>query len=488
MSTVDKKQKIFGKIAAARTLTDSMPKLKKFNSIPSINNKSDIIGFLTDLIKSFVGAAALMKIIVDTLTISLQKLEVIIKNALKTDLKEIVSCGINPSIPDFLKSTGDGIVIELKKIDFSDLLKTDPNSVVGKLLYNDVTPNPIDSSDFNTFLYGVVQDDGITHTWKNMLDFTFVSLDPTGVNPNNSLTIKCNPSFNSKTLNDLNNDYIDSLSFFAISDPTGLANPSDLINPSTLINKIIDTIYGTASSLLNKTLKQLETEAKINMIVDRITNAEFNETITEAYFEFDDNDLSQIELEANNRKKGVYKVEASNDFNSSIPESSLTLFNEQMGTAVTTQDKKTVITNNLEAMAEKTAENAKNEEDKITIKQSFFQNIINALNQSIVSVLLSPKVLIVFMVNFKIINGPDAGFENPIDFILKNKRLFRAIIKELTAVLIEILLTFLMKQLVALAASQQIKIKIDLAKNKVVQLASLVGIPPLVLRIIKGLT
>jgi len=38
MAIVDKKKAVFGKIAAARTLTESMPKLKLSSSFPSVNN------------------------------------------------------------------------------------------------------------------------------------------------------------------------------------------------------------------------------------------------------------------------------------------------------------------------------------------------------------------------------------------------------------------------------------------------------------------
>jgi hypothetical protein len=55
MSLVDKKKKVFGEIAAARTLTEGMPKFKLDSSFPSINNGSDPIVFLIDLIKSLIG-------------------------------------------------------------------------------------------------------------------------------------------------------------------------------------------------------------------------------------------------------------------------------------------------------------------------------------------------------------------------------------------------------------------------------------------------
>ena len=145
MSILNKKQKIFGSIAAARTLTESMPSLKLNSSFPSMNNKGNIMIFLTDIIKALIGYGALIKVVVDTLTHSLDSIEVKIKKALKTELKSIVSCGVNPSLPTFIKSTGDGIVIQIKKIDFLDLLKTDPKSSSGKLMYNDVNTSLLDS-------------------------------------------------------------------------------------------------------------------------------------------------------------------------------------------------------------------------------------------------------------------------------------------------------------------------------------------------------
>jgi hypothetical protein len=122
MSVLSKKKKIFGNIAAARALTESMPKLKLSSSFPSVNNKGDSITFLTDLIQSLIGYYALVNGVVDILTEAIDEIEVEVKKALKTELKSIVSCGINPSLPNFIKSTGSGIVIEVKKIDFSFLL------------------------------------------------------------------------------------------------------------------------------------------------------------------------------------------------------------------------------------------------------------------------------------------------------------------------------------------------------------------------------
>lgn len=129
MAVINKKKKVFGKIAAAKTLSSGMPKLKLSSSMPSINNDGDAITFLTDLIKVLVGFQALVTTVVETLTNSLPKIERAIKKALKVELKSIVSCGVDPSLPTWIQSTGAGIVIEVRKIDFLDMLRTDPNSV-----------------------------------------------------------------------------------------------------------------------------------------------------------------------------------------------------------------------------------------------------------------------------------------------------------------------------------------------------------------------
>jgi hypothetical protein len=429
MSVLDKKKRVFGHIAAARALTESMPKLRLSSSLSSINNKSDSITFLTDLIQSLIGYYELVNSVVDILTDSIDEIEVEVKKALKTELKSIVSCGVNPSLPSFIKSTGSGIVIEVKKFDFLNMFQTDPNTVSGKLLYNDVTSSLTNSSDFNTFLYGVIQDDGNTHTWGNILDITFNSLGTDG-NPNNTLTIKANSGYDSKTLNDLNNNYTDSLKLF---------------NTENLVSRIIDTIFGSISFSIKKSRKQLEEEGKINAVIDKLTQSDEGETINDSIFTFDNDEVSKIQTDADNRKRGVIKVKTSDTIDASVPESSLTLLTDEMGTAVTVQDKKNTLSSNLDLMANQNTIKSKNPSDNSSIKVNFMQNIINTLIKGIVGVILSPKVVLIFLINFKIIYGPTTTYDNAIDFMKKNKRLIKAVIKRISTMIIKYLLSIALK-------------------------------------------
>ena len=471
MSIIDKKQKVFGNIGALRTLTEGMPQLKRSSSFPSINNGTDSITFLTDLIKALIGYEALVNTVVDILTHSLPIIEKDIKTALKQELKGIVSCGVDPSLPLFIKSTGSGIVIEVNKVDFLDLFKVDPNSPQGKLLYNDVTSPLSNSSDFNTFLYDVIQNDGTPKIWKNILQVTFNSIG-TGGNPNNTFTIKANSTYDNKTLTDLNNDFVGSLTLF---------------NTENIVNRIIDIIFGSISVSINKTKKQLEKEVQINSVVDKLVNSDEGDTIDDGYFKFSNEEIDIHQQESDLRQKGITKLECCNKVLASVPVEMLTGFTAEMSAATTTQIKKDTVTKNLTAMANQNTVNSNNPTDHISIKLNFFQQIINNLTRAIVGTVLSPKVSLIFLINFKIINGPNATFDGPIDFIKKNKNLFHNIMKQISEVIIKILTSIALKKIAELVASAAFKVEVEKAKNKLSQLLSLIGIPQDVIRIIKGL-
>jgi hypothetical protein len=474
MSLVDKKKKVFGEIAAARTLTEGMPKFKPDSSFPSINNGSDPIVFLVDLIKSLIGQSNFVNKISKMLATILDIIEQKLKIVLKKTLKGIVTCGVDPSIPTFMRSGPNttGIVIEVSKIDFFEQFKTDPTTPIGKLMYNDVTPTLVTSSDMNTFLYGVIRDEGTTRTWQNILDFTFYSIGTNG-NPNNCLVIKCNQTYDNKKLNQLNDNFIDSL---------------DLFEASNIINKIIDALFGSISFNLNKTNKQLEMEAQINDVIDRLSNADINKEITDDYFAFSNEEVAQQQYLANDRKNGIIRVKTSVETKANMPISYLeTLTNDLNEPSVTLVQKRDIINTSLNNMADNLSSQIPNNQDGQTVKISFFKDLIKNLIKSITSVLLSPKIIIIFLINFKIIFGSTSVFKDPIDFIKKNRALFNAVTKEITNIIVQYLMAIAMREISKLASNAavvKIKEKVD---NKKQQLISLLGVSQDAIRKIKGL-
>jgi hypothetical protein len=470
MSIIDKKKKVFGKIAAAKTLISGLPTLRLTSSLESINNKGNSISFLTDLIKSLIGYEALVSSTIDILMHSVAKIEVAIKTNLKQELKAIVSCGINPQLPNWIKSTGDGIVIEVKKIDFFDILRIDPNSVAGKLIYNDIT-NPLTSSDFNTFLYGVIQDDGVTHTWTGpngaqLFNITFNSIG-SGSIPNNSLTIKANSNYDNKSLTELNNDFIDSITLF---------------KTENILNQIMDIIYGAVSTKSNKSVKQLEMEEKVNSVIDKMVDNINIDTPDDGFFTFTNPEINEQETNALNRKNGISFVKTNQKTTSTVPISNLTDFNQEFNTATSIQQQTEVLKNNLNKMADSAVSNIKSKVDGVSVKLNFIQQIVNNLIKAIINIILSPKVIFIFLLNFKIIYGQISEFIDPIDFIKQNKKLMNEMMKKISEEIIKILLAIALKEINALVMDAGYKLIKEKATLKLAQLQSLIGVPPLVIK------
>jgi hypothetical protein len=471
MSIKDKKQKVFGEIAAAKTLTTGLPKLKNTNSFPSINNGNDIILFLSDLVKSLVGQKEFIKVIVEVLTKYLDKIEKGLKLTIKVVLRNMVSCGVNPSIPQYLKPLDTGLIIKLNKIDFFDQLKIDPNTSIGRLYYSDITPNLFDSTDFNTFLYAVVQDPNVTHTWQNILDIKFVE-NGTGNIPNNSLLIKVNPSLENKSINYLNDNYVDSLK---------------IIDGKDVVNKIIDLLFGSISIQTNKTRKQLQKEAEINDIIDRLANSDVNDEINDDYFTFNNQEITRQQEIADNRRNGVIKVKTSVEFDASMPIEQLDVFTEEYNQSSTLVEKRVVLTNSINNMAESLAEQTPNNQDKQTVKINFVGDIIKSLIKSIANLLISPKIIIIFLINFKIVYGIQSEYTDAKDFIKKNRNLFTSVFKDITQVIVSILMNYALREVTKLAGDSALVKLYEKAQNRRQQLLSLVGVGQEALRKIKGL-
>lgn len=478
MGVLTQKQKIFGNIAADKALTEGLPQLKLNSSFPSINNGGNSITFLTDLLKALIGYQELQQTVENILTTHLNEIEREIKNSLKDELKSIVNCGINPSLPSWIKSTGGGIKFNVNKIDFTNLMFIDPNSEAGNVLYNDRTPNLINSTDFNTFLYQTIQNNGTIENWghtttsNDIITFSFKAHDVTGVDPNNTITVKAHPSYDNKTLTDFNNNYIDSIKLF---------------NTENILTNLIDTIFGSVSNLANKSLSQLENEAKINTVINKITNANTYDVINDKYFTFSNTELSNQQLDALQRKNGIKTFTTSNPLETSVPFSSIQTMNNTISNATNPFEVKTAVSDSLNSIGNDLGSLANNPTDANTIKLNFIQELINNLIKCMVDSILSPKIVAIFLINYKIIYGQDAEFTNSIDFLSKNRNLIHSVTKGIAASIIKILTKFALREISKLVANAALKKQLDKNKLYVAQLLTMVGVSPDVITLITQL-
>jgi hypothetical protein len=474
MGIVDDKKKVFGQIGALRTLTEGFPDVTLTNSFPSLNNEESSLDFLIDLLKSLIGFEEMKESVVDVLTYQLRDIELEVKKAIKLELKSIVSCGVDPSLPDFIKSTGVGVNIRIDKVDFLNLMKINPAGPEGKFVYDDYA-SQLSSEDFNTFLYYTIQNTNPQDWGSQTLSsdiFTISYIEDNGTDTN-MLNMKAHPNYDNKKLTDLNNDYIDSISIFG----------SD-----KMLTNIIDGLFGTLTSVLNKSQRQLEEEEKINNVIESIINMDDNKPLSDNFFTFSNEQIQIIEDTAKNRRNGIRILNNCESVVSSVPVSAIESYTDDLTGATNDIERKEVISDSIENMASVSAISDQNVKNDFTIKLNFIELLIRRLMTSIVNFIVSPKIIMIFLVNYKIIYGQNEEYSDAVDFLKQNKGLIRGIVKKVRDLIISILLKKALKAISELVAASAVKSQIEKANNNIAQLLSLVGVPQSVIRMITNLT
>jgi hypothetical protein len=184
------------------------------------------------------------------------------------------------------------------------------------------------------------------------------------------------------------------------------------------------------------------------------------------------------------RKKGIKNITTSGPISTSIGISTLKETTNSINDAISMTQKKLAVTKSLNTLGNEISTFATNVTDKKALKLNFIQELVNTLIKAIVNTILSPKVIILFLINFKIIYGPNATYSDPIDFLKKNKNF----IHNITSIIIKILLQIALKEIKKLVSDSLIKQEIDKNQANISQLLSLVGVPQDVLRLLKGLS
>jgi hypothetical protein len=503
MAIVDKKKEIMGKVGALNKLTEKgkskfdkskskFDKARNFNvkdSMSSINNGNNPLEFLLELSNTLVGYKEIKDNIVDLISRRLPEVEVAIKKDLKKQIKEIVSCGVNPSIPDWFKSDGEGINIELSNVDFFGIMKCDPNSPNGysSIIYDD-TASGLNSTDFNTYLYNNINSNrnvqtlngGTSIPWGKSTsgnDIMDVSFSPAGkinsndtTNTTNIINFRVNKSQDDKKLTDFNEALIDSISLFG---KTG----SDKV-----LSKIVDNMFGTVGKEFGKSKEQLLLEAKIKKVIDCILNSD--ET-SDNFYTFSNEDLKLMEKDVNNKRKGIRVLDCCQtnpvqiDPNILLQSQTNIVNADETTPNITAEDNKTRAVNDaIENLANAQAGFAKNVVDVPTIKLNFILDIIREFVYSIITFVISPKLMGIYSLNHQIVYGRGTTYDGPIDFIKKNHNLVKAIGKIILDFVILILLILVLKYLSIRLSQKFAEDEIEKAKSYANTLARLVGIPP----------
>ena len=453
-------------IAVLKSLANKAKKgVKQVTGGTKNGKESKILKFLSEILVVLAGVSAIKKVVTNTLVTEIPVIENYLKTALKDTLKEYISCGVNTPIPDYLKYNGPGVNITLRNIDYVGLYHIKPTSENGNILYSD--PNGgANSVNFDTFMYERVVNPGTEYGWGASTlgsDILAIKFLQTSSNGNNVVNIRASNDYsNYKTMTDLNNDFIDSLT---------------LLPTAKMITDIMEATFSPISAKLNFPKDWFKKQEEINVLIQKLSEIEEKIEIDDSFFEFTNDEKFSINQIANDRSNGIRKLENCDEFTSEISIDTMTDINNAMLTATTSTlvDLKETVTNSLTQLSEEVSRNVP-DKDKFKFELEFFSVVFDGLFNAIGNTMLSPKIAMLLQLNNKIVYGEtEPEFKSPSELISKNKVLYHKLITLVTTILSAILIKLVIKYIKKLIKENSAADAAEALKSRQDQLMSLVG-------------
>lgn len=407
MGFIDDKKNVFNEIGALTSIKGGLTIPDSTNSLSSINNKKDVVSFLLDLLTVLTGSESLQKNIGELMTTFLDDVEPTLKTELK---KQLLDYNSNEELPISFTS---GYVYNVKDIDTYGKLKTDPNSDIGTLLYNN------DVNDFDKRAYESIVNSGTDVTFNNVVLNYDENLD--------QITVK--PTSTGDTINNFVETYIDGLK---------------LIDKKGFITLVINSIFGTISNKQKKTIQQAIVEEKLNKTIEKIIDNEDNINIS-------DSELRLIEENAQKTILGIQTVDLGcGVLNNVVTVEYLTdLVNKTSGSTNPLDVGNAYVDLISEGFSTTNPEKAK--EDFQTIKDGFFKRLIKAIVNTLVFAITSTpqiRLLISLFDTFK--NNGIVQISDPVEDIKNKQNLISCLSKKTKTTIIEYLFNVVKSEMIKL--------------------------------------
>jgi hypothetical protein len=451
------KKSLLAKLGIANVICSAFPSVN-FGAVADAVKESlnDVVKFLIDILITLldINLVKMQKLLTKWLAKELNILSSELNFTLRNNLNSCFLCKVNPNIPNWMIS--DGINIEVKQIDFQDMFSIHPDSEAGKFIYGG-------NEDMNRFLFEVINEG--PKSWKNIATFSFVtegknvgyneSLD-TAINQNekgkqntdkrnNVINMKINSSYGGQPLINFVNDYINSQSPIIISSKT--------------IPNVMDLKYGLTSRLGNLSITSIRKKAEFNAAVKQLFDEGVENPdikIDNSFTTFDKEQKDAIDRNTNEMYTGEFDSSNCCCGKSTINDGTLISFNERIEKATNDEERITIIDGGLTQIANESVSGFEPEErNKGYIE--FFIDFLQNLSTVIVSMVLSPKINILVVMLYYMVNKK-ARFFNVKDFL-----------KSIICVVRDIMLGILKKLIFGLLLPQLIDELTDIVKCAIKQ-------------------
>jgi hypothetical protein len=513
MGFIEDKNNIVQQLNLTEVLGD-LPENKLISNIPSVKSPSkNLIPFLLDLLSQTCKdkeklpevsdrvKCNLVRIVLEILVEFFPEFMRILKEGIVKGIKAALSCPASFIIP----SPTPTVTLKSNEFDANKLTSMDPTKFPGSLFFGDP------DNDLNIFLSDLIADGvGSTGIWKGIMDFEVVDYPVTSGGITTStigLKSTINNSYSGKEYDVFLVDFINSIELFNFKNfvPNLMEEFNGAIS-SSLPNITPPNISGSADfdGGLNLSLEQATSKEKINTMVEKILSTdpcEQNFNLNDSFFEFNSDELLEIEKNAQNRVLGVkmvnYGCEPTLINNSSLIKN-FTSSNLSEIKSDSTQKSKLVVKelteNVMSSMSNQSVNGAQNSS---STRNSLNPNInlnLNAnidldfnLNKAIsfdlalalpklgANIIFSPKIMVLFQVSKKLITNTISSWGNNFDFAIANRVFFEYVVRESGAAFLKILYEKIKKEIIIIVTKLAADLVKELINKKLEIIKSLTG-------------
>ena len=445
MSFINDKSGLVSEIAVSKAIEENFPELNKgkvsFDSIKS--SQGNLIPFFLDLLVMLVDSGEVKteftKFIAKTDVWEKEMKESLVQTIVETYSNNVNFSGITNQFP---------IDVDIRNVDINNQLKVSADTQIGKYFYGEST------SDINTVLSKVTSTGNASY--GGIFDFNFTQPG--------TLKVNLLPEYTNVTFEKLIRD-----SF----------NSTRILAPSVLLTKIMDSTFGSLSSVSDKSYEWFLEQRKLSTTVDKIINKEtLTKTETNIYdnsfFQFTKSEMDDIEKVSKALYDGVNLANLGcgtgenfidlNSFDDSF--SKINDIRPSLVKEAVVSFTNTLINNSTVGISD---ENRKNVEYNII--SEIWKNLTGIFTNMLVT---NPFVVLMFQISESLVNGGTLDFgtnslvKSKIDgFVQLLKGPLVCIVKKIYKIILIFLFKKVKKELLKIIAKRLAKEQEDQRKNYV---------------------
>jgi hypothetical protein len=417
--------------------------------------------------------------------VAVQNTRAKIKNLLIEDIISTIGCSEEQSYDNMISTP---IYIKLKNVDLFGILKTSPEDEYGKLNYEkEETLNGVIPYSMNRQLYrrlvspqSFSQQYGqqfTTASGNQLFDIQYVD---NYVDQNNIaqygdfFKVTLNGQFNNRTkVSDFLNDYFASI---------------DVFNLDMLMGSVYGQIYGSVNIGISSSQEELTQFTKFLKVVKRLMgictdttkkiditgNGKMSDLdlIDDSFFEVSSAEQQDIEETVNRKINGLVTFEDCGNVNLPVNTPAVALALNDIITENKATGKINLFFNGIEDLS--TDQNWQNETaNGLNISLSIVNDVIANLPTSLFKTIISPKVMLGFMIMIKAILANTLDFEDLSDFLKKFKKFVLRFTRNVIGIFIEELSKEIKKNIKRLVSSVIKDIKDELKNKQIVMYTSI---------------